>query len=381
MANGLLGDPTALRGLLQSPSTTDFALAMLANSGYSPRRRSLGEIVGASMLQSRQMAAEQAQQKLREEYMRAQIQAMQQKQEPRPEELEIIAGEDGKPIYVPRSQAAGKSPFLQPRGETSQTAALQEYEQAKSQGYAGTFMDYKRDMAEMSRAPVGAAGPAEMPAAVREAQWFFAQTPERQQRYLALKRAQQVENIGGVPTIVGAAGDTTPLSTPDAEAEARRKAAAATAQGTADVEGAGKRGAARGLEYVIQQFRGQMLRTPQGGPMGAVGMIGSVTQSQEARRFNNLREQLSTELRTVFRIPGEGTLSDREQAQYGVQLPDVKNSPDTNEAILQDVQARVAARLGQSAPAAPGATQGAATAPATSPRRRVRVDSNGNVIR
>ena len=79
MANGLLGDPTALRGLLQSPSTTDFALAMLANSGYSPRRRSLGEIVGASMLQSRQMAAEQAQQKLREEYMRAQIQAMQQR--------------------------------------------------------------------------------------------------------------------------------------------------------------------------------------------------------------------------------------------------------------------------------------------------------------
>lgn len=153
MANGLLGDPTALRGLLQSPSTTDFALAMLANSGYSNRRRSLGEIVGASMLQSRQMAAEQAQQKLREQYMQAQIQAMQAKQEPRPEELEIIAGEDGKPIYVPRSQAAGKSPFMQPRGEVSETAALQEYRTAVEQGYPKSFIEFKRDLANMGRAP------------------------------------------------------------------------------------------------------------------------------------------------------------------------------------------------------------------------------------
>ncbi len=152
MANGLLGDPTALRGLLQSPSTTDFALALLANSGYSNRRRSLGEIVGTSMLQSRQMAAEQAQQKLREQYMRAQIEAMQQKPQAQ-EELATIVGEDGKPVYVPRSQAIGKSPWEKPSGTTSLPTTVQEYEIAKSQGYPGTFMDYRRDVAGMSRAP------------------------------------------------------------------------------------------------------------------------------------------------------------------------------------------------------------------------------------
>lgn len=369
MANGLLGGMEGLRGILASPSTNDFALALLANSGYSNRRRGLGEIIGTSMMQSRAMAAEAAQQKLREQYMQAQIAAMQQKQEPRSEELEMVLGEDGRPVFVPRSQAVGKSPFIQERGTASTPATLQEYALAQSQGYDRSFMDYQRDMANMTRALPAAPAPTESPAAVREYEFFIGLPEDKQKRYLALKRAQQVENIGGVPTIVGAAGDTTPLSTPDAEAEARRKAAAATAQGTADVDGAGKRGAARSMDYVIQQFRAQIPRTPQGGPMGALGMIGSVTQSQEARRFNNLREQLSTELRTVFRIPGEGTLSDREQAQYGVQLPDVKNSAGTNEAILQDVQARVAARLGQPQ----------ATAPA--PKQRVRVDANGNVIR
>ena len=378
MANGLLGDPTALRGLLQSPSTTDFALAMLANSGYSPRRRSLGEIVGASMLQSRQMAAEQAQQKLREEYMRAQIAAMQQRPEA---QRRIVKGPDGLDYYedgtrvLPNVQAPAAS--RKPR----ETREVNDGSLVRTEEFNPETGQWELIAKAPRWSPQAPAAAAESPAAVREYEFFNRLPAEQQKRYLALKRAQQVENIGGVPTIVGAAGDTTPLSTPDAEAEARRKAAAATAQGAADVEGAGKRGAARGLDYVIQQFRGQIPRTPQGGPMGAVGMIGSVTQSQEARRFNNLREQLSTELRTVFRIPGEGTLSDREQAQYGVQLPDVKNSPATNEAILKDVQARVAARLGQAAPAAPGATQGAATAPATSPRRRVRVDSNGNVIR
>lgn len=78
---GLLGAVGGAQGLLQNPATMDLGLALLANSGYQSRRRGFGEILGASMLQSRQMAAEAAQQKLREQYMQAQIQAMQQKPE------------------------------------------------------------------------------------------------------------------------------------------------------------------------------------------------------------------------------------------------------------------------------------------------------------
>lgn len=122
-----------------------------------------------------------------------------------------------------------------------------------------------------------------------------------------------------------------------------------------------KQNAAQSLEYVIGQFaadekgesaeKGKRLIdiTPQGGILGVKGYVGRVTDSQRVKRFDNLKEQLSTELRTLFRIPGEGALSDREQAQYGIQLPDVTNDATTNEAILRDVQARVKLRQDQSA--------------------------------
>jgi hypothetical protein len=369
---GLLGNMDNLRGILAQPSTNDFALALLANSGYSNRRRGLGEIIGTSMLQSRQMAAEQAQQKLREQFMRAQIEAMQQKPQAQ-EELAIVIGEDGKPVYVPRSQAIGKSPYEKPSGATSLPTTVQEYEIAKSQGYGGTFMDYRRDVARMGQSP-GAA--AQRPAAIETYEYLRNLPPDEQAAMLGSMRAQQVVPIAGVPNVITPTG-TRPLSTPEAETAAKRDAARATAEGTAQVEGQGKKNAVASMNYVIGEMRKQIDSTLQGGPMGLTGMVGRVTDSQTARRFDNLREQLSTELRTVFRIPGEGTLSDREQAQYGLQLPDVRNSAANNNAILNDLQARVGMRVPGAAPAAPAAPE----APAAGSGRRVKVDANGNVIK
>lgn len=124
-----------------------------------------------------------------------------------------------------------------------------------------------------------------------------------------------------------------------------------------------KQNAAKSLEYVVSQFgydlegnpvvdgktKSVLDSTPQGGFMGSSGYIGKVTDSQAVKRFDNIKEQLSTELRTLFRIPGEGALSDKEQAQYGVQLPDIKNDKSTNKAILNDIQARVKLRQDQGA--------------------------------
>lgn len=114
---------------------------------------------------------------------------------------------------------------------------------------------------------------------------------------------------------------------------------------------ASRANAAKSMDYVAEQFAPVLEKTPQGGFMGLQGTIGQVTNSQEARRFNNLKEQLSTELRTLFRIPGEGALSDKEQAQYGVQLPDVKNDAETNKQILRDIQNRAQIRVGGQSPA------------------------------
>jgi hypothetical protein len=368
---GLLGAVGGAQGLLQNPATMDLGLALLANSGYNSRRRGFGEILGTSMLQSRQMAAEAAQQKLREQYMQAQIQAMQQKPQAQ-EALEIVIGEDGKPVYVPRSQAVGKSPYERPSGTTSLPATVQEYEIAKRQGYPGSFMDYRRDIARMGQSPSAAT---QRPAAIETYEYLRGLPPDEQTAMLGSMRAQTVTSVGGVPTVV-TPGGARPLSTPEAENTAARDRAAATASGAADAESAGKGKVQKSLSYVVNQFRDQIKKTPQGGVLGLTGYVGTVTASQEAMRFENLREQMSTELRTVFRIPGEGTLSDREQQQYGLQLPDRKYSATNNEAILKDMETRVALRLGQKPPGA----EAASAPPAGGPQgKRVRVDANGNV--
>ena len=120
-----------------------------------------------------------------------------------------------------------------------------------------------------------------------------------------------------------------------------------------------KLNAQRSMEVVLKQFEGDvdesgklipgtgaLGRTPQGGWMGISGKAGSVSNYQQKKRFDNLREQLSTELRTLFRIPGEGALSDKEQAQYGMQLPSTDYDEEINRQILADIRARVQARLG-----------------------------------
>ena len=106
---------------------------------------------------------------------------------------------------------------------------------------------------------------------------------------------------------------------------------------------AGKVAALRNIEYLSNQFTakdGILDKSTQGGVMGLSGSIGRVVNSQSAREFDNAKEQMSTEMRKIFRIPGEGAMSDKEQAQYGIQLPDVKNSPDLNRKIINDLIAR-----------------------------------------
>jgi hypothetical protein len=128
---------------------------------------------------------------------------------------------------------------------------------------------------------------------------------------------------------------------------------------------AGKVGALKNVDYLGQQFLGVenkpglIDRATTGGWLGVGGAIGSVTNSQNAKAFDNASEQLSTEMRKIFRIPGEGSLSDKEQAQYGLQLPKRGNSAELNRQILQDLQVRARnAVLPPTNPLSGGATGG-----------------------
>jgi hypothetical protein len=66
-----------LRGLLSNP---DLAMALLANSGYSPHKRGFGEILGTSALQARQMGQQREDDAFKRKYMEAQMQQMQNNQ-------------------------------------------------------------------------------------------------------------------------------------------------------------------------------------------------------------------------------------------------------------------------------------------------------------
>lgn len=101
------------------------------------------------------------------------------------------------------------------------------------------------------------------------------------------------------------------------------------------------------MDYVADQMRSAFKSVKTGGPMGIQGKLSGVLDYQDASMIDNLAQQMSTELRTIFRIPGEGALSDKEQAQYGLQLPTRNFDEAKNEQILRDLQNRARLRLGQ----------------------------------
>ena len=116
----------------------------------------------------------------------------------------------------------------------------------------------------------------------------------------------------------------------------------------------GKLGAYKSIDSISKQFvgengidqNGQAIKTtglidttPSGGYFGYKGILSG--GSQEAKKFDNLRQQLSGELRKVFRIPGEGDISDSEQKQLGIQLPSRDYDAKTNKDIMATIKMRV----------------------------------------
>jgi hypothetical protein len=111
------------------------------------------------------------------------------------------------------------------------------------------------------------------------------------------------------------------------------------------------------LDYVADQMRSALKNVSTGGIGGIKGKLGTLTDYQDKAAVENLAQQLSTEIRTMFRIPGEGAISDKEQAQYGIQLPSTNYDAATNEKIITDLQNRARLRMGQPIMQAPGSLQ------------------------
>lgn len=91
---------------------------------------------------------------------------------------------------------------------------------------------------------------------------------------------------------------------------------------------------------------GAIDRVTTGGPLGAYGFLSRGLDPSDVQNFESIVSTMSTQLRSILRIPGEGTLTDQEQRQYGLTLPSISNSPDVNKAIINRLKAILKTRGG-----------------------------------
>jgi hypothetical protein len=99
--------------------------------------------------------------------------------------------------------------------------------------------------------------------------------------------------------------------------------------------------AVKRVELGTENIQKQLDKVSTGGILGASGAISRVFDSQDAKQFETYREQLSSALRAALRIPGEGSLSDRDLAQYGLTLPSLGLSKQRNIEIMRALEDQV----------------------------------------
>lgn len=103
----------------------------------------------------------------------------------------------------------------------------------------------------------------------------------------------------------------------------------------------GKIGALENFNVMADKLTPTVNALDTGGLAGYKKYTAPIFQKDLSDTFDNRVEQLSGEARKIMRIPGEGTLSDKEQAQYGLQLPNKKFSPEVNAQIIKDLKERM----------------------------------------
>lgn len=113
---------------------------LLANSG---RTGSFSEALGNSLIAGQQQVQQQDQDKLRREYMQAQIDQMRQPKQRKP----IPVVRDGKVVYVDEQDAVGQEVPTN-TGETSNASGIQEYREALATGFKGSYLDFVKSKAQ-----------------------------------------------------------------------------------------------------------------------------------------------------------------------------------------------------------------------------------------
>jgi hypothetical protein len=302
--------PAGWRGLLQNQ---DLAMALLANSGYSPQKRSFGEIVGTSMMQAQGMKSQRDEDAFKRKYMEAQIQAMGQTSR----KPVVITGPDGKPIYVSENDAIGKAPFLQgpnndgigqynPRDYTPKSWAqfLSDKDPSKLERYESPRQEFKPSFRNVTRTlPDGST------------------------------------QIGSYDTSTGMYDWNGEIVPPGTKPRV-------DAQGTAKGKIAGEREANNPRAYEVYKAGiaglDSALSNTATGPV--VGRIPALTANQQIGE--GAIDIVQPMLKQLFRDAGEGTFTEGDQALLLRMTPNRKDHPETRKAKLEMIDSIVKAKLG-----------------------------------
>lgn len=202
-SGGIFADPKINGGVMgddQAAAKRDAMMAaaaqLLQGSGWTPQRRSFGELVGQAMMAGQN----------------ARAQSLAQSQDRRLKDAQIKKIETA----------------------TDDPASVREYQYAKQNGFQGSFQDW-----------VVAGGQSSRPSSVQEWEFYQGLSPEQKKLYLEMKRNpnMSVEKVGGVPTVVAPSvtgTTTTPLSSLPAEASAAETIKGSEAEGSAEGKARGE---------------------------------------------------------------------------------------------------------------------------------------------
>jgi len=301
----------------------DLALALLANSGPSPQKRSFGQILGASMQQADQAKQARADDEFKRQYMQAQMAALGGKGQ---RKLISVIGKDGKPVLMYEDQAAGMTPYAG-GNQAKPSALLQAYNTARDQGFTGTLVEFQRELTKAS-----------------------AQYPN------------SVNDVGGVPTLVPRinpavpataqpAGMVQPALTPQPlsslprEANAKQTLAAAGASGTATGEKtAGAQFDLPRVESNVTQALGDINKLKNHPGLGNITGIYSkapIIPGTDQAAANALAEQVQgqTFLQAYNSLKGGGAITDIEGKKGEAAIARLNRSQSTEDyrAALDDL--------------------------------------------
>jgi hypothetical protein len=289
------------------------AAQLLMGSGYSPQRTSFGQQLGAGLQAGAAAKSDAIQNAQKNEFMKAQIQAMLAKQQQQYGTHVVgnsLVDDTGKVLY---QSSALDNTFGRVNPGDYDPASLAKFQET------GNWSDLKRIWAPVN---------------------------------------PTVQNIGGVPTVVqpsrtGAAPTQSPLSTLPNEIGAATQKAAAEASASASGKITGERTGKAPTAYAaykagVASLENAMNNTATGPFLGRMPALTATQQTAEGAEAT-----MAPILKDLFRSSGEGTFTEGDQALLLKMVPTRTDHEEARKAKLAMIDEIVRAKLGIDASGSP----------------------------